>query len=184
LKLRRNGQCPDDEVNILRRIVSLKRGANQWHPVPHEDRNFDLVFVVKPALKEVDVAIGQGDGDHLRVPFGRVGAERRQAGEFRDALSKRLRHSVTFGANAIPIMRALKFDCHWHAQEGGDVARALPLVLIDEGRIAGRLALPALAHHQRFEQRLPVGPRVQESRALRGAQPLVTVGTMPKLALS
>ena len=37
------------------------------------------------------------------------------------------------------------------------------------------VGLPAPAHHQRLEQRLSLGPRIEKAGAGRGAQPLVTV---------
>ena len=70
-------------------------------------------------------------------------------------------------------MLGLEVDRGWHAQVGGRVVRAAPFEVIDEWRDAGGLAFPAPADHQRVQQRLALGPRVQEAGVLGRTQPLV-----------
>lgn len=50
-----------------------------------------------------------------------------------------------------------------------------PLEVIDERRRAGRLVLPAPTHDQRVQQRLALGPRVQEVSALGRVHPFANI---------
>src|SRR5262249_56295171 len=75
-------------------------------------------------------------------------------------------------AHEVPVMGRLPFDRVRNGQVCGRIARALLLVPSQEGRV---VAFVAPAEDKRMHVALQLAPDVEETGALRRAQPLVTV---------
>ena len=91
---------------------------------------------------------------------------------------------MALGAHAVPAVALLKRNGCGHAQKGADIARAQPLQApLQLGAayvgLKPRMALDVLAvppaDHRRVEAAVVLGARMQEGRALGGAQPFVAV---------
>ncbi|KGD44537.1 hypothetical protein DO72_5592 [Burkholderia pseudomallei] len=168
-------QTAEQSIDVVRAVIALNRHSDARPAAETVDRDVDPAFVAQ-AGKQRDVVRlrRQLRADHLAVPLVRARrmVERlaRQRGHFALRVARKRDAAL---AHAVPVVLALKRDRARHAQERGDVAAALPLVILDELRRPRVLRLPAPTDDERLDKRLHVRPRIQERAALRRAHPFM-----------
>ena len=219
-------QLPPVPCASIALLLTIRRWPAHRRTVPTErredrplaDGHLDAVLVAKAPLQRRGVTRRQAHSaahsaalrdcalprasqkcGHRRVPFQRIGADGRQAGQLLDAPASLAPQAVALGPHARPVV--LRLACpategsagtgNW-MEAGRETrsgppgraspatpARALPEVEQSRDLIS---AIPPPAHHERFQQVLAkrLASGVQERRGGRRAQPLVALDTVPR----
>ena len=127
-----SAQGLNQNIHVGARVIALNRNPHEMPAIPVDDRNLDLELVVQAALQYIEVARRQGQGRQLREPLRVIGRQRRQTRQRADPLTRIAHQLVTFFAHSRPLLIALKLDGRRHGKVRGNVARALPFLLVDE----------------------------------------------------
>jgi len=131
-----------------------------------DDGDLDPVLG-EEAVRQVRVGAGQTHRRHLREHLGR--GERLGPEQGTELVTRLERQRTAARADRVPLVLRLEADRVRDGEPRGNVARPL---LLDPLREA-RALLVAPADDSSVDPLVPLGPHVQEARALRRAEPLV-----------
>src|ERR1035437_3363026 len=115
----------DQRVGVYLCVVALDREANKEMVLVRCHGDLNAIALEQGFLQEVRIHGRHRDHHHLtKICIVTNGTE---PGHGAAALEGLRSKGMTRPADVVPGIPSLEFDSSWHAQEGGQIARALPL---------------------------------------------------------
>ncbi len=160
-------------------IVDLAGDAQEPAGIELVDGDFDVVLIVEDGfevlrrLGEAGDGFGELDGGH-RTEHGAIGGrERFDVPRIAEELVRPARELAVVMADGVPVELVHPFDGCGDGEPCGDIARALPVELVEEALV------DEVTEGGRVEIALAIGAGVEKGRALRRAAPLVEIAGVP-----